>query len=183
MSVSDRTVQHEKKKEKMRENYKNIKEAELAKYEEIKEHKQINFMKSIASWIDHERRNEKKQLNYQNQVGSFCHEKPLEQMSEYKKNQRNSSRISVDQKLIIFNKLINGGLFYVYAVRLRCLYKKSVFCYDENKFKSQISNFNLVRSFNSNLYTLFVGLAASSARKAKFFVKQFQTSWKFLISQ
>ena len=53
-------VQHEKKRQKMREYYKNIKEAELARSEEIKEHKQINFMKSIASSVDHEKRNEKK---------------------------------------------------------------------------------------------------------------------------
>ena len=34
----------------------------------------------------------------------------------------------------------------------RCLYKKSILWYDENKFTSQISNFDLVRSFNSNFY-------------------------------
>ena len=73
-------------------------------------------------------------------------------MSEYTKNQRNSSRTSVDQKLIIFKKLINEGPFYIYVACQRCLYKKSVFCYDENKFKSQIPNFNLVRSFNGNSY-------------------------------
>ena len=53
------TVQHEKKKEKMREYCKNIKEAELARYEEIERYKRINFMKSIASSVDHKRRNEK----------------------------------------------------------------------------------------------------------------------------
>ena len=141
-----------KRKKKMREYYKNIKEAEPARYEEIKEHQRINFMKSIASSVDHKRRNEKKRLNYQNQVGSLRHEKRLKQMSEYTKNQRNSSRILVDQKLIIFKKLINEGPFYICVVCQRCLYKKSAFCYDENKFKSQISNFNLVRSFNGNLY-------------------------------
>ena len=36
----------------------------ISRYEEIKEYKQINFMKSIASFVDHERQNEKKQLNY-----------------------------------------------------------------------------------------------------------------------
>lgn len=41
---------------------KNIKEAELERHEEIKEHKRINFMKSIASSVDHERRNEKKRF-------------------------------------------------------------------------------------------------------------------------
>ena len=35
--------------------YKNIKEAEPPRYEEIKEHKQINFMKSIANSVDQER--------------------------------------------------------------------------------------------------------------------------------
>ena len=59
LSVSDMTVQHEKKKEKMREYCKNIKEAELARYEEIERYKRINFMKSIASSVDHKRRNEK----------------------------------------------------------------------------------------------------------------------------
>ena len=70
-------------------------------------------MKSIASSVDHERQNEKKQLNYQNQVGSLGHEKHLKQISEYTKNQMNSSRVSVDQKLIIFKKLINEGPFYM----------------------------------------------------------------------
>ena len=124
-------VQHGKKKEKMREYYKNIKEAELARYEEIKEHKQINFMKSIASSVDQEKRNEKKRLNYQNKVGSLDHEKCLKQICEYTKNQRNSSIISFFQKLIIFKKLINEGPFYICVVCQRCLYKKSVFCYDE----------------------------------------------------
>ena len=109
-------------------------------------------MKSIASSIDHEKQNEKNQLNDQNQVGSLCHEKHLKQMSEYSTNQRNSSRISVDQKLIIFKELINEGLLHICVVCQRCFYKKFVFFYDENKFKSQISNFNLVRSFNSNLH-------------------------------
>ena len=78
------TLQHERrKKEKMREYYKNINEAELARYEEIKEHKRINFMKSIASSVDHERRNEKKRLNYQNQMGSLGHKKRLKQISGY----------------------------------------------------------------------------------------------------
>ena len=90
------TVQHEKKKEKMREYCKNIKEAELPRYEEIKRYKRINFMKSIASSVDHKRRNEKNRLNYQNQVGSLGHEKRLKQMSEYSKNRKNSSIISVD---------------------------------------------------------------------------------------
>ena len=57
--------------------YKNIKEAEPPRYEEIKEHKQINFMKSIANSVDQERRNEKKQVHYQNQVRSLGHEKHL----------------------------------------------------------------------------------------------------------
>ena len=55
LSVSDMTVQYEKKEEKMREYYENIKEAKPARYEEIKEHKRINFIKSIASSVDHER--------------------------------------------------------------------------------------------------------------------------------
>ena len=152
LSVSDMTVQHENQKSKMHEYYKNIKEDEPARYEEIKEHKRINFMKSIASSIDHEKQNEKNQLNDQNQVGSLCHEKHLKQMSEYSTNQRNSSKISVDQKLIIFKELINEGLLHICVVCQRCFYKKFVFFYDENKFKSQISNFNLVRSFNSNLH-------------------------------
>ena len=84
-------------------------------------------MKSIASPVDHERRNEKKWLNYQNQEGSLGHEKRLKQMSQYTKNQRNSSRISVDQKLNIFKKLINEGSFYICLVCQRCLYKKSAF--------------------------------------------------------
>ena len=109
-------------------------------------------MKSTASSVDHERGNEKKWLNYQNQLGSLVHEKCLKQISEYTKNQSNSSRISVDQTLIIFKKLINEEPFCVCVVCQRCLYRKSVFCYDENKFKSQISNFNLVKSFNSNIY-------------------------------
>ena len=107
-------------------------------------------MESIASSVDHERRNEKKRLNYQNQLESLGHEKRLKQMSEYTKNQKNSSRISFDQKLIIFKKLINEGPFYICVVCQRCFYKKSVFCYDEDRFKSQISNFNLLTSFNSN---------------------------------
>ena len=41
---------------------------------------------------------------------------------------------------------------FICVVCQRCLYKKSVFCYDENKFKSQIQNFNLVMSFNGDLY-------------------------------
>ena len=49
------TVQYEKKEEKMREYYENIKEAKPARYEEIKEHRRINFIKSIASSVDHER--------------------------------------------------------------------------------------------------------------------------------
>ena len=73
-------------------------------------------------------------------------------MSESTKNQKNSSRISFDQKSIIFKKLINEGPFYICVVCQRCLYKKSIFCYDENKFQSQMSSFNLVRSFNVNLY-------------------------------
>ena len=85
-------------------------------------------------------------------MGSLGHEKRPKQISEYRKNQRNSSRISTDQKLIIFKKLINKGPFYICVVFQRCLYKTSVFCYDENKFKSQISNSNLVRLFNGNLY-------------------------------
>ena len=64
-------------KEKMHEYYKNTKEAEPARFEEIKEHKWINFMKLIASSVNHERQNEKKQLNYQNQVGSLGHENHL----------------------------------------------------------------------------------------------------------
>ena len=51
----------------------------------------------------------------------------MKQMSEYAKNQKNSSEISVDQKLIIFKKLINVGPFYIYVVFQRCLFKKSVF--------------------------------------------------------
>ena len=93
--------------------YKNIKEAEPPRYEEIKEHKQINFMKSIANSVDQERRNEKKQVHYQNQVRSLGHEKHLKWMSEYSKN---SSRFSVDQKLIIFKELINDEAFYVCVV-------------------------------------------------------------------
>ena len=73
-------------------------------------------------------------------MGSLGHEKRLKQMSGFAKNQRNSSRISIDQKLIIFKRLINEGPFYTCVVCQRCLYKKSLFCYDENKFKSQISN-------------------------------------------
>ena len=95
-------------------------------------------MKSTASSVDHERGNEKKWLNDQNQLGSLVHEKCLKQISEYTKNQSNSSRISVDQTLIIFKKLINEEPFCVCVVCQRCLYRKSVFCYDENKFKSQI---------------------------------------------
>ena len=59
LSVLAMTAQHEKKKEKMSKYYKNIKGPERARYEEIKEDKRINFMKSIASLVDHERRNEK----------------------------------------------------------------------------------------------------------------------------
>ena len=55
LSVSDITVPHENKKEKMSEYCNNIKEAELARHEEIKEHERINFMKSIANSVDHER--------------------------------------------------------------------------------------------------------------------------------
>ena len=109
-------------------------------------------MKSIASQVDYKRQNEKRQLHYQNQVGSLGHENCLKQMSEYSKSCRNSSRFPVDQKLIMFKELINEGLFYVCVVCQRCLYKKSVFHYDKNKFKSQISSFNLVRSFDGNLY-------------------------------
>ena len=97
-----------------------MKEAEPARYEKIKEHKRINFMKSIASSIDHDRRNEKKRLNYQNQVGSLGHEKRLKQMKEYTKNKMNSSRISVNQKLIIFKKFINEEPFYICVVCQRC---------------------------------------------------------------
>ena len=61
-------------------------------------------------------------------MGSLGHEKHLKQMSENTKNQKNSSKISVDQKLIIFKKLINDGPFYICVVCQRCLYKKSVFC-------------------------------------------------------
>ena len=107
-------------KRKKHEYYKNMKEADL------KEHKRINFMKSIASSVDHKRRNEKKRLNHQSQVGSLHHEKRLTLMSEYSKNRRNSSKISVDQKLIIFKELINEGSFYICVVCQRCLYKKSV---------------------------------------------------------
>ena len=71
-------------------------------------------------------------------------------MSEYIKNQKNSSRNLVDQKLIIFKKLINEGPFYICVVCQRCFYKKYVFCYDEDRFKSQISDFNLLTLFNSN---------------------------------
>ena len=83
----------------------------ISRYEEIKEYKQINFMKSIASFVDHERQNEKKQLNYQNRLGSLGHEKRLKEMSEYTKNRRNSPRISFDQKLIILKNLVNEGPF------------------------------------------------------------------------
>ena len=83
----------------------------ISRYEEIKEYKQINFMKSIASFVDHERQNEKKQLNYQNRLGSLGHEKRLKEMSEYTKNQRNSPRISFDQKLIILKNFVNEGPF------------------------------------------------------------------------
>ena len=83
----------------------------ISRYEEIKEYKQINFMKSIASFVDHERQNEKKQPNYQNRLGSLGHEKRLKEMSEYTKNQRNSPRISFDQKLIILKNLVNEGPF------------------------------------------------------------------------
>ena len=38
LSVSDTTVQHEKKTEKIRAYYKNLNEAEPTRYEEIKEH-------------------------------------------------------------------------------------------------------------------------------------------------
>ena len=48
--------------------------------------------------------------------------------------------------------MINEGALYICVVCQGYLYKKSVFCYDGNKFKSQISNFNLVRLFNGNLY-------------------------------
>ena len=41
LSVSDMTVQHEKKKEKIFEYCKNIQEVEPAKYEEIKEHSEL----------------------------------------------------------------------------------------------------------------------------------------------
>ena len=43
----------------MCEYYKNIQGAELARYKEIKERKQINFMKSITSSADPERQNKK----------------------------------------------------------------------------------------------------------------------------
>ena len=43
----------------MKNNHKNIKETEPTTYEEIREHKRINFMKSIASLVAHERQNEK----------------------------------------------------------------------------------------------------------------------------
>ena len=47
---------------------------------------------------------------------SLDHEKGLKQMSKYSKNWRNSSRLSLDQKLIIFKELISEGPFYVYVV-------------------------------------------------------------------
>ena len=54
------------------------------------------------------------------------------------KNRRSYSRISVDQKLTIFKELINEEPLYIYVVCQRCLYKKYVFCYDENKFQVSI---------------------------------------------
>ena len=48
---------------------KDIKETEPARYGEVRERNQINFMNSIARSVAHKRRNEKKPLNYQNQVG------------------------------------------------------------------------------------------------------------------
>ena len=77
-------------------------------------------MKSIANLVNHERRNKKKRLNYQNQLGSLGQEKRLKQMSKYSENWRNSSRFSVDQKLIIFKELINEGSFYVYVICAVC---------------------------------------------------------------
>ena len=47
-----------RKKEKICNYYKNIKKVEPARYEEVKEHKSINFVKSIASSVDHDRQNE-----------------------------------------------------------------------------------------------------------------------------
>ena len=111
------TMQHGKKKEKMREYYKNITEGEPSRYEEINNHNQINFMKSMASSVDHERQNAKKITeNYRNQVGSLGHGKHLKQMSEYAKNQRNYSKSLIDHKLIKFKKFINEGPFYTYVV-------------------------------------------------------------------
>ena len=59
---------------------------------------------------------------------SLGHENRLKLVSQYSKNRRHSSRISVDKKLIIFKELINDGSFYIFVVCQRRVYKKSVFC-------------------------------------------------------
>ena len=59
MSISDLTIHHEKKIEKMCKYYRTIKDADPARYEKIKENEQMNFMKSLASSVDHERETEK----------------------------------------------------------------------------------------------------------------------------
>ena len=91
-------------------------------------------------------------MNYQNQKGLLGHENLLKQLSEPSKKWRNASRMSIDQKLITFKEMINEGSFYTCVVCQTCLYKKSVFYYGKNVFKTKTSNFNLVRSFNSNAY-------------------------------
>ena len=77
---------------------------------DIQGYKQINFMQSVLSSVDHKEQNEKKQLNYQNQEGLLGHQNCLKQMSENSMNQRNFSGFSADQKLIRFKYLIKEGL-------------------------------------------------------------------------
>lgn len=62
----------------------------------------------------------------------------LKQINTYSKNQTDSSRFSVDNKLSKCKELINEGSLFVCVVCQRFFYKKPAFCCDENKFKPQI---------------------------------------------
>ena len=76
---------------------------------EIKENKWINFKKSISQWImkDKIRKSDWIIRNRDH----LSHEKRLMQMSEYSKNHTNSSRFSVDQKLLDFKTWLMKGHF------------------------------------------------------------------------
>ena len=90
-------------------------------------------------------------LNYQKIQGTLQHDKWKKLMCSYYHKKTNMSTSS-KEKVSTFKELIKDGLFFICVVCHRCLYRRSVVIFYQNKYNLEIPPLFRIKSFDSSTY-------------------------------